>query len=251
MLSRSRQLLRLQLHAAERHVQQRTRAPLSQLVVSPPASSPWAANAPTSFETASKRLLHSSASCCSTPYHKKSSSSVRITKTTPLEIERVLSHLEIMEKWSCSGCGIELQYEDSAKVGYFPKQLLNNIEDIKDLKKLRCERCFQMTQYGKIADTKMAYNEYEKRVMELRSKDMLMIQLVDILDISGSLLPKARHIFGKKPVMLVVNKGDLIPEKSGIRRLMRRIRSEAKYVAHCMCCGSLAPLLTFVLAGCC
>uniref|UniRef100_K3W5J4 G domain-containing protein n=1 Tax=Globisporangium ultimum (strain ATCC 200006 / CBS 805.95 / DAOM BR144) TaxID=431595 RepID=K3W5J4_GLOUD len=133
-----------------------------------------------------------------------------------------------MEKWSCSGCGIELQYEDASKVGYFPKQLLNNIVHIKDLKKLRCERCFQMTQYGKISDTKMPYQEYEKRVMELRAKDMLMIQLVDILDISGSLLPKARHVFGKKPVMLVVNKGDLIPEKSGIRRLMRRIRSEAK-----------------------
>lgn len=57
---------------------------------------------------------------------------------------------------------------------------------------------------------------------------MLMIQLVDILDISGSLLPKARHIFGKKPVMLVVNKGDLVPTKSGIRRLMRRIKQEAK-----------------------
>lgn len=248
MLSRSRQLLRLQLSAAERHVQQR--APLSQLVASSPTSASWALNAtPSVFDTASKRLLHSSASCCSTPYTKKSSSSVRVTKTTPLEIERVLSHLEIMEQWSCSGCGIELQYDDAAKVGYFPKQLLNNIEQIKDLKKLRCERCFQMTQYGKIADTKMPYNEYEKRVMELRSKDMLMIQLVDILDISGSLLPKARHIFGKKPVMLVVNKGDLIPQKSGIRRLMRRIRSEAKYVG-CPVCRLLAcivPLLMLYL----
>ncbi|KAF4317841.1 hypothetical protein BBO99_00007603 [Phytophthora kernoviae] len=132
-----------------------------------------------------------------------------------------------MEKWTCSGCGIELQYEEPKHVGYFPKQLLDNIQDLKELKRLRCERCFQMTQYGKISDTKMPYQEYEKRVMELRSKDMLMIQLVDILDISGSLLPKARHIFGKKPVMLVVNKGDLVPTKSGIRRLMRRIKAEA------------------------
>ncbi|CAH0482847.1 unnamed protein product [Peronospora belbahrii] len=133
-----------------------------------------------------------------------------------------------MEKWTCSGCGIALQYKEPKQVGYFPKQLLNNVHDLKDLKRLRCERCFQMAQYGKISDARMPYQEYEKRVMELRSKDMLMIQLVDILDISGSLLPNARHIFGKKPVMLVVNKGDLVPTKSGIRRLMRRIKQEAK-----------------------
>ncbi|UIZ29080.1 hypothetical protein KXD40_007463 [Peronospora effusa] len=152
------------------------------------------------------------------------------TEKAKLTVDQILNHVLIMDKWTCSGCGIELQYKKPKEVGYFPKQLLHNVHDLKDLKRLCCERCFQMTQYGKISDTKMPYQEYEKRVMELRSKDMLMIQLVDILDISGSLLPKSRHIFGKKPVMLVVNKGDLVPTKSGIRRLMRRIKQEAKYV---------------------
>ncbi|CAI5708417.1 unnamed protein product [Peronospora destructor] len=54
-------------------------------------------------------------------------------------------------------------------------------------------------------------HEYEKRVMELRSKDMLMIQLVDILA-----FPEW-------------NKEDLVPTKSGIRRLMRRIKQETNY----------------------
>uniref|UniRef100_A0AAV1URF9 G domain-containing protein n=1 Tax=Peronospora matthiolae TaxID=2874970 RepID=A0AAV1URF9_9STRA len=143
-------------------------------------------------------------------------------------VDQILNHVSLMEQWTCCGCGIALQYEEPKLIGYFPKQLLDNVQELKDLKRLRCERCFQMTQYGKISDTKMPYNEYEKRVLELRSQDLLMIQLVDILDISGSLLPKARHVFGNKPVMLVVNKGDLVPTKSGIRRLMRRIKQEAK-----------------------
>ncbi|KAJ0406239.1 hypothetical protein ATCC90586_008197 [Pythium insidiosum] len=146
----------------------------------------------------------------------------------PLPMDQVISHIDLMESWSCSGCGIDLQFEEPKKVGYMPKALLGKIYHIRELKKLRCERCFQITQYGKITDAKLPYNEYEKRVAELKSKDMLMIQLVDILDITGSLLPKARHLFGKKDVMLVVNKGDLIPEKSGIRRLMRRIQTQAK-----------------------
>lgn len=221
MLSRTRQALRAQALRLQRTPQ------VAQLAVAAQSQ-------------ATQRFLHCSPSCCASPSEshsrratkeKSRKESVVSARATPLELERVLSHVELMEKWSCSGCGIELQYADAGKVGYFPKQLLGNLTHIKDLKKLRCERCFQMTQYGKIADTKMPYQEYEKRVMELRAKDMLMVQLVDILDISGSLLPKARHIFGKKPVMLVVNKGDLIPEKSGIRRLMRRIRNEAKCVA--------------------
>jgi hypothetical protein len=154
-----------------------------------------------------------------------------------LPLEQVESHIKLMESWSCSGCGIDLQTDEPKKVGYMPKQLLAKIEHIRELKKLRCERCYNITHYGKITDAKLPYNEYEKRVLELKAKDMLLIQLVDILDISGSLLPKARHLFGNKDVMLVVNKGDLMPEKSGIRRLMRRIQSQAKYVFSCLIWG--------------
>jgi hypothetical protein len=122
----------------------------------------------------------------------RSSSSFSSTteKKGPLPMDQVLSHLDIMEKWTCTGCGIDMQFKDEKKVGFFPKKLLENIHEIKDLHRLTCERCFQITQYGRITDSRMPYHEYERRVMELRAKDMLMIQLVDILDISGSLLPK-------------------------------------------------------------
>ncbi|CAI5741424.1 unnamed protein product [Peronospora destructor] len=149
-------------------------------------------------------------------------------KKPKLTVDQILNHVLIMDKWTWNGCGIGLRYKEPKEVGYFPKQLLYNVHDLKDLKRLCCERCFQMTQYGKISDSKIPYQEYEKRVMELRSKDMLMIQLVDIRDIFGSLLPKSRHLFGKKPVMLVGNKDKTWCLPSGIRRLMRRIKQEAK-----------------------
>lgn len=223
MLSRTHQSLRA--HALR--LQRAASAPLH-------LPTPLFASQAVGLAPAPQRFLHSSSHCCSRPHGDDDGGhqhrSPLNPRATPLELERVLSHLEIMEQWTCSGCGIEMQHEDASQVGYFPKQLLTSIVHMKDLKKLRCERCFQMTQYGKISDAKMPYQEYEKRVMELRAKDLLMLQLVDVLDISGSLLPKARHVFGNKPVMLIVNKGDLIPERSGIRRLMRRIRNEAKCV---------------------
>ncbi|DBA01429.1 TPA: hypothetical protein N0F65_007326 [Lagenidium giganteum] len=196
----------------------------TQALLRTSARSLSALDAPTRWPTTTRRSVHTSSTCCA------STGKDQHQHKQPLPMDRVLNHLELMEHWACSGCGIELQYAEPKKVGYLPKELLGAIHDTRELKKLRCERCFQMTQYGKIVDAKMPYHEYEKRVKALHTQDLLMIQLVDILDISGSLLPKARHIFGKKPVMLVVNKGDLIPEQSGVRRLMRRIQQEAKDV---------------------
>ncbi|KDO26649.1 hypothetical protein SPRG_08053 [Saprolegnia parasitica CBS 223.65] len=148
---------------------------------------------------------------------------------TSAHARKLLAHIDLMEELTCSGCGIEMQFKDEAKVGYCSTAALEKIEDVQEIAtKLICQRCFQIRNYGKITDTKMAYDEYEKRVKALKPRDMLMIQLVDILDITGSLLGNARHVVGKKPVLLVVNKADMIPTHSGARRLMRRIKMAAE-----------------------
>ncbi|OQR94758.1 hypothetical protein ACHHYP_00946 [Achlya hypogyna] len=158
---------------------------------------------------------------------------VRTLCTAPKDssghLTKMLAHIDMMEQLTCSGCGIEMQFKDATKVGYCTTQALEKLEDVSDISsKLICQRCFQIRNYGKITDTKMPYDEYEKRVKALKPRDMLMIQLVDILDITGSLLGHARHVVGKKPVLLVVNKADMIPTQSGARRLMRRIKAAAE-----------------------
>ncbi|ETW06669.1 hypothetical protein, variant [Aphanomyces invadans] len=140
----------------------------------------------------------------------------------------IKAHISMMEELSCTGCGIELQFKDEHKVGFCTEKALENLDSVADISTtLLCQRCFQIRNYGKVTDSRMPYEEYEKRVKALKPRDMLMVQLVDILDITGSLLGNARHVVGKKPVMLVVNKGDLIPVKSGSRRLLRRIKQAA------------------------
>ncbi|KAH9161310.1 hypothetical protein LEN26_001477 [Aphanomyces euteiches] len=144
-------------------------------------------------------------------------------------LDRIKAHIDLMEELTCSGCGIEMQFKDELKVGYCSTKALEAIKDVHDISsKLICQRCFQIRNYGKITDSKMPYDEYEKSVKALKPRDMLMIQLVDVLDITGSLLGSARHVVGRKPVLLVVNKGDLIPPKSGVRRLLRSIKSAAE-----------------------
>ncbi|RHZ01760.1 hypothetical protein DYB35_012755 [Aphanomyces astaci] len=151
------------------------------------------------------------------------------TTTPPSpKLDDIKAHIAMMEQLTCNGCGIELQFDDIAKVGYCTEKALESLESVREIStSLICQRCFQIRNYGKVTDSRMPYDEYEKRVKALKPRDMLVVQLVDILDITGSLLGNARHVVGNKSVMLVVNKGDLIPVKSGSRRLLRRIKQAA------------------------
>ncbi|RHY34743.1 hypothetical protein DYB32_000684, partial [Aphanomyces invadans] len=103
----------------------------------------------------------------------------------------IKAHISMMEELTCTGCGIELQFKDEHKVGFCTEKALENLDSVADISTtLLCQRCFQIRNYGKVTDSRMPYEEYEKRVKALKPRDMLMVQLVDILDITGSLLGK-------------------------------------------------------------
>ncbi|RHY12551.1 hypothetical protein DYB30_010052 [Aphanomyces astaci] len=119
------------------------------------------------------------------------------TTTPPSpKLDDIKAHIAMMEQLTCNGCGIELQFDDIAKVGYCTEKALESLESVREIStSLICQRCFQIRNYGKVTDSRMPYDEYEKRVKALKPRDMLVVQLVDILDITGSLLGKYVHAF--------------------------------------------------------
>lgn len=140
--------------------------------------------------------------------------------------------LKIMEKPTCRGCGIRVQFDDVNQIGYCPPSRLQKLNNIAQVSKLFCQRCFQIRHHGQLVPAALDNHEYERSVRELRSKDMVVLQVIDLLDIEGSMLAKHRHLFGKKPVIFVATKLDLMPPISGSRRLTRRILQLAKYVVY-------------------
>ncbi|CCI43719.1 unnamed protein product [Albugo candida] len=182
----------------------------------------------TSGHTAKKNIVSKE------PTSKLSNNVVSPPEVSLTEIE---SHLALMESWSCPGCGIPLQYQTPSDLGFVPLRSLQKLNDSNEnmfiqLRRVRCERCFQMERYGKLKiQRQFSYETFGKLVKDELSSNsnLLLLHLVDILDIPGSLLSAAHRVFGTdRPVMLIVNKGDLIPRKSGTRRLMRHIQQQAK-----------------------
>nr|CCA24254.1 conserved hypothetical protein [Albugo laibachii Nc14] len=168
------------------------------------------------------------------PTSKNSDNAESLPSISLTEIE---SHLALMESWSCPGCGIPLQYRTPSDLGFVPLRALQNVTESNEsiffqLRKVRCERCYQMEVHGKLkVQRQFSYETFGKLLKDELSSNsnVLLLQLVDILDIPGSLLSTAHRAFGTdRQVMLIVNKGDLIPLKSGTRRLMRHIQQQAK-----------------------
>ncbi|RQM19454.1 hypothetical protein B5M09_011570 [Aphanomyces astaci] len=137
------------------------------------------------------------------------------TTTPPSpKLDDIKAHIAMMEQLTCNGCGIELQFDDIAKVGYCTEKALESLESVREIStSLICQRCFQIRNYGKVTDSRMPYDEYEKRVKALKPRDMLVVQLVDILDITGSLLGKDFGIENVIGIRLISSvKGAGIPE---------------------------------------
>lgn len=118
-----------------------------------------------------------------------------------------------------------------------------------------CQRCYRLTHYGKIeqhlrvpvkkaanqemsqrgsGDVKRVVTSKElspsnfRRVLErLRSINAVIIYLVDIFDFHGTFINSVRDIVGhKNPIILAINKTDLLPENYKASRVERWIEHE-------------------------
>lgn len=102
----------------------------------------------------------------------------------------------------CKGCGIYLQSENKAEVGY-----------VVDLEQNYCQRCFRLSHYGDTTHLKTNYVN-NKKIADIYNKysNELFVVIVDILDALVIKDDDLLEMFKDNNVLLVVNKTDLLPE---------------------------------------
>lgn len=117
----------------------------------------------------------------------------------------------------CSGCGVILQNEDEAKIGYTP-----------NMERGYCQRCFRLTHYDDIT-LYVKQGESDPKIYEqIRKMDCLVVWVVDLFDFEGSMIEGlARHI-GNKEVLLVGTKRDLLPTTLSDQKLGRWLQGRLK-----------------------
>lgn len=125
------------------------------------------------------------------------------------------------EAMKCSGCGITLQTQQPNLPGFVPEKTL-------DQEPIICQRCFRIKNYNESSSVTVDQNEFLKLLSQIGTKDALVIHIVDLFDFEGSMISGLQRFVGNNPVILVVNKMDLLPKVTNWNKLKNWVQKQAK-----------------------
>lgn len=114
-----------------------------------------------------------------------------------------------MEELFCIGCGAQIQTENQSVAGFTPQSALE-----KGLLagQLYCQRCFRLRHYNEISDVHISDDEFLSLLHSVGESDALMVNVVDIFDFNGSIIPGLSRFVSGNDVLLVGNKQDILPK---------------------------------------
>lgn len=114
-----------------------------------------------------------------------------------------------MEELFCIGCGAAIQTTDKKKAGFTPSSAL---EKGLDLGQVYCQRCFRLRHYNEISDVNISDDDFIKLLHEVGDSDALVVNVIDIFDFNGSVIPGLSRFVLGNDVLLVGNKKDILPK---------------------------------------
>lgn len=127
---------------------------------------------------------------------------------------------ELEQEIYCAGCGVQLQSADPKKVGFAPANALEKEVPI-------CQRCFRIKHYNEASTVTLGDDEYLRILNKIGDTKALVVKVVDLFDFDGSWLRGLPRLVGGNPILLAVNKVDLLPKNINRNRLLNWIRKSA------------------------
>lgn len=114
-----------------------------------------------------------------------------------------------MESLHCIGCGIAIQTKDKEAAGFTPKAALD-----KGLEtgQLYCQRCFRLRHYNEITDVNISDDDFLSLLHSVGDSQALVVNVIDIFDFNGSIIPGLPRFVAGNDILLVGNKKDILPK---------------------------------------
>lgn len=109
----------------------------------------------------------------------------------------------------CIGCGSKIQIENKNEMGYTPQSALNKGLESGEL---YCQRCFRLRHYNEITDVSLSDDDFLTFLHEVGDSDALVVNVVDIFDFNGSVIPGLNRFISGNDILLVGNKKDILPK---------------------------------------
>lgn len=123
----------------------------------------------------------------------------------------------------CTGCGAIIQSEDPKKIGYVPPHKREEEVD-----ELLCMRCFRLRHYNEIVPVELSDADFLKGLHAIADTKSLVVQVVDLFDFEGSLIPGIHRHIGNNPLFLLANKVDLFPKSTKWSKLKQWLATAAR-----------------------
>ncbi|MGG1516229.1 ribosome biogenesis GTPase YqeH [Paenibacillus oryzisoli] len=121
----------------------------------------------------------------------------------------------------CVGCGVGLQAEDKTKLGFIPEAALQK-------EPLICQRCYRIKHYNESSSITLQQDDFLKLLGHIGQTKALVVKIVDIFDFEGSMISSLARFVGSNPVLLVVNKIDLLPKVTNANKIINWVQRRVK-----------------------
>ncbi|MCM1259718.1 MAG: 50S ribosome-binding GTPase [Prevotella sp.] len=122
----------------------------------------------------------------------------------------------------CIGCGVKIQTTDPNDIGYIPEIALIEKGD-----QVYCKRCYDIRHHNIKYFANYNPDAYYEKIKIIQHQRALVLLMIDVLDIYGGFIPQLSSYIGENPVLIVVNKVDILPKGFQIQKLENRIREIA------------------------
>lgn len=108
-----------------------------------------------------------------------------------------------------------------------------------------CQRCFRLQQYGQVetglrpgwsSNELLTPERFETLLSSIAKSESVVLCLLDIFDLQGSIVRNLRQIAGNNPILIGVNKVDLLPKDVSKTRVQQWVHQELKRL-----CGFVGP----------
>lgn len=121
---------------------------------------------------------------------------------------------------TCIGCGIGIQTDSPKKEGYAPPASLEKEEVI-------CQRCFRLRNYNELQPVSLSGDDFLAILNGIGDRKGLVVLVVDIFDFNGSWIHGLQRFVGKKDIVLIGNKADVLPKSVNRNKLINWMKEQS------------------------
>ena len=175
---------------------------------------------------------------------KRMKESLKILTTASIDIKSDLANTVLKEAGIPEDVIVNLQMkQNKATVGIEDEvtdmhQVKVEQRSIQDENAVNiCQRCYRLKQYGQLetalrpgwsTDEVLSTEKFKQVISVAKDAPCVVLCLIDVFDLSGSILTNLKQIAGKNPIFIGANKVDLLPKNVPPDRLHNWIYNELR-----------------------